>query len=723
MRARRTRNALIVFAALIVVAGLAWQAPAFGYTDLTGDYTWKPLKIGGGGWVVGMWVHPNASGVAYCRSDVGGAYRWDETNDVWINCVTADSVPEPADGYYGSTYPGTNYSGVDSIVGAPSDANVAYMAYTGNVYRSSDGTVTWALPGTLGVTMEPNGEARQCGERLAVDPADANVVYYGSVRDGLWVSTDGAATWSQVSAIPVGTAEHGVSTVVFDPTSGTTGGKTNVIYASVYGSGVYQSTDAGASWSQILSTGDARDAEVGPDGTYYIADQNAQSIKKYSGGSWTDISPGSQNWQDIAVDPFDGQRLFTTKSGGGDFWRSTDQGASWTQLSRSTYSDITWQHDYYYGSSWMSIGEMIFDPTVQDQMWLAEGFGMWRTTDVNDSDITWTSVSRGIEDLCPEDVVCPSTLEPVGCGMDLNAWYWTDFDSYTTEHAWNVFSHGWSLDWCASTPSFVALLSDGHGNERSGYSSDGGLTWTQFSQTPGQGADYPRALAVSATDTNNLIWYDPTTNKVSNTTNCGGSWSPGTSLGTPHNQWWGPGDGAVAADKVDGGTFYVYNWAGDADGGIWRSTDGGSAWSHVSSDVPAARFPLSMETTPGYAGHVWLCGNADGYGLYRSTDYGVSWTLVSGTDWGQAVGFGKAADGASYPTIYYAGELNGEAGIWRSTDETATWSKICEYPLGIFSEATGIDGDPDVFGKLYVGLDSKGFAYGEQTGGDTTPPS
>ncbi|MFO8006740.1 MAG: sialidase, partial [Candidatus Brocadiia bacterium] len=220
MRIPRLKIVLLV---LIVVASLAaWQAPARGYTDLTASYVWKPMVIGGAGWDVGCWAHPTESGLVYCRSDVGGAYRWNETTGTWKNIVTSASMPQPTGGYFG------NYSGADSIVGAPSDPNVAYMAKpsggSGQVFRSTDRGDTWSLPGSLGVTMEPNGAGRQEGERLAVDPADANVVYYGSVADGLWVTTDGAATWSQVSAIPVGTAEHGVSTVVFDPTSGTTGG-------------------------------------------------------------------------------------------------------------------------------------------------------------------------------------------------------------------------------------------------------------------------------------------------------------------------------------------------------------------------------------------------------------------------------------------------------------------------------------------------------------------
>ncbi|MCD6415444.1 MAG: cadherin-like domain-containing protein, partial [Planctomycetes bacterium] len=47
----------------------------------------------------------------------------------------------------------------------------------------------------------------------------------------------------------------------------------------------------------------------------------------------------------------------------------------------------------------------------------------------------------------------------------------------------------------------------------------------------------------------------------------------------------------------------------------------------------------------------------------------------------------------------------------------ATWAKIVDYPLGIYSRVKALDGDPDVFGKVYVALEGKGFAYGVAAAG------
>lgn len=47
-------------------------------------YTWKNVKIGGGGgFVPGIVFNPTTKGVAYARTDIGGLYSLNAADDSW----------------------------------------------------------------------------------------------------------------------------------------------------------------------------------------------------------------------------------------------------------------------------------------------------------------------------------------------------------------------------------------------------------------------------------------------------------------------------------------------------------------------------------------------------------------------------------------------------------------------------------------------------------------
>jgi xyloglucan-specific exo-beta-1,4-glucanase len=46
--------------------------------------------------------------------------------------------------------------------------------------------------------MGANEFGRSAGERLAIDPNDNNILYFGSRHNGLWVSKDAALSWVKV---------------------------------------------------------------------------------------------------------------------------------------------------------------------------------------------------------------------------------------------------------------------------------------------------------------------------------------------------------------------------------------------------------------------------------------------------------------------------------------------------------------------------------------------
>ena len=46
-------------------------------------YQWKSVQMRGGGFVDGVIYHPTEKNLLYCRTDMGGAYKWNEAIKAW----------------------------------------------------------------------------------------------------------------------------------------------------------------------------------------------------------------------------------------------------------------------------------------------------------------------------------------------------------------------------------------------------------------------------------------------------------------------------------------------------------------------------------------------------------------------------------------------------------------------------------------------------------------
>src|ERR1039457_5941502 len=203
-------------------------------------YTWKSVQIVGGGFVDGIVFHPTAKGVRYARTDMGGAYRWNEQTQRWDPLL--DWVP----------YEDLNLMGVESVAVDPADPDRVYRAcgtYTnpgtpdGAILRSRDRGHTFERT-NVPFKFGGNEDGRGNGERLSVDPNDGNVLYLGTRQAGLWKSIDGGVTRNGGDPFPDGTEApppagagrggrasrgSGVVVTLFDPRSGSKGKASSTI--------------------------------------------------------------------------------------------------------------------------------------------------------------------------------------------------------------------------------------------------------------------------------------------------------------------------------------------------------------------------------------------------------------------------------------------------------------------------------------------------------------
>ena len=109
----------------------------------------------------------------------------------------------------------------------PVNADRVYMAvgmYTqgwagpGAFMRSDDQGNTWRVMPMANLKMGGNENGRSNGERLAIDPNQPKILYFGSRRSGLFKSTDEAENFESVGSFPVKGDENGlgISFVIFD---------------------------------------------------------------------------------------------------------------------------------------------------------------------------------------------------------------------------------------------------------------------------------------------------------------------------------------------------------------------------------------------------------------------------------------------------------------------------------------------------------------------------
>ena len=695
-----------------------------GNPDIIDAYgtTWHELEIGAGGFLTGIDIA--SDGTKVIRTDTYGAYLW--TGTQWQQLVNSTSMPS-------GDVAVDNNAGVYEIQIAPSNTSRLYMMYLGSVFRTDNKGTTWTqtafAPGTPDPSAEANDNYRTYGEKMAVDPANSNVVYVGTELTGVWMTSDAGASWTQVSAIPDGTSTVGMEGMVFDPSSGTTGGKTNAIYIGSSGNGVYRSTNAGAAWTHLTGgPTSVINAEVASS-TYFAVD--GTNAWKYSSGAWTEIQAGG-GWWGVAVDPNNSNHV-VLQNGGGQIDISNDGGSTWSGIDGSilfSATDIPWLANASgIGSTFMAVSNVAFDPSVSGKLWASAGAAVWNTTlpggFTSSSPITWNSQSLGIEQLVANEIISPPSGHALAISWDRPVFYINSPDIFPSSWGPNeqhAVIGGWSADYASKNPSFIAGIFNSQGTEELAYSSDGGQTWTPFPTYPPSNATLTYngiGGSIAAASSTDIVWLPADGFQPSYTLDGGNTWSY---VNLPGGSWGGFNyyldTRLVTADRVNIGTFYMFN----PDNGVYKSTNGGVTWAQVYSGAITANdeYNAELEAVPNEAGNLFFTGGPQSPGPHpvnelfmRSTNGGAAWSAVANVKEVRTFGFGAPATAGGYPSIYIVGWVSNVYGIWSSTDNASTWTQVGLWPLNSIDDIKTISGDMNTYGRVYVGFNGSGYAYGD----------
>ncbi|MBI2839590.1 MAG: hypothetical protein HYX75_14850 [Acidobacteria bacterium] len=292
----------------------------------------------------------DSSVVAFAGTAGGGVYRYGASEKGWqpaaygfaaqkINTVAWHPL-EPqiiygggVGGIWKSTDRGTNWSQVwgasDTIAQMaidPVQAGVVYAVGTG-VWKSIDGGASWShLP--LGVT-NPSPYSRN----LLVSPSDPQVLF--CIDTALVVkSDDGGQTWRGVQVKTPPRLPYNLGgDIAFHTT------KTNTLYCTKYGVGVFRSADDGESWVRRPGAGlvekNVNGLAVSPTkgDTLFAATYDGVYRSTDGGASWRLAGLDGWDVSSISISQEDGRlvyaRTYTSRRGTRGVFNSVDGGNSW----------------------------------------------------------------------------------------------------------------------------------------------------------------------------------------------------------------------------------------------------------------------------------------------------------------------------------------------------------------------------------------------------------
>ncbi|WP_322400337.1 dockerin [Massilia luteola] len=718
------------------------------------------MKWGGGGYVTGLVFHPTVANLVYARTDIGGAYRWNQATSSWTPIT--DGVG------FGAVE--SRFHGVESIALDPNDDQRVYMAagmYTadgnGRIYISSNRGDTWThydLPFALG----GNNPGRAMGERMMVDPNKPSTLFYGSRQAGLWKSADAGHTWVQVTALSsvtmnadqvkaAGGSGMGIETVVFDTNRTGSGTATQTIYVAIapdyvsaagLASNLYKSTDGGASWAAVttpVSGYHIPHVVRAADGMFYVAftkgsgpgAEGPARLYKFDGSTWTLLdSNDAAGYGGLSVSGtgaatrialgvtntwgnFSGQKIIQL---------SDDAGRNWREIAAAM------PHTPADGSFWGWPDDVEINPANRDHILYVHGGGVWETRNASSSTPSWNEAIDGIEETAVLSLATPpagATYAVINSSGDVGTWVHTNLATKPTLTPATSWSNGFAADMAWSDPQYMTAIGAVLGNNTSYgvWSGDGGKTWAKFATyAPGAATNTNQEASIAVTGRNKAIWA-PGNSVPSYTTDNGATWVP-TDLPAINTVF--PRAYHLAADRKNPNKVYAYDsgghWWGTA-GKVYVSTDGGHTFTLSQGSVAAGLAPnyfanTSLAVNPNAEGELWL---ADGNTVYHSTDSGATWAKLSnfasifaGNQWAQVQGasivaLGKAKAGAPYSAaVYVVGVINGVWGVYRSDDAGATWTRFND-DAHQFGGIGMMAGDWNTYGRIYVSGIGRGLLY------------
>ncbi len=594
---------------------------------------------------------------------------WVGTGEAWMrNSVSiGDGVYKSVDGGENWTNLGLRTSEhIAKILIDPTETNTVYVCVPGRLWSDSDerGVYKTTDDGKSWTNILKGSNASTGCSLLSMDPAHPKTLYAGMwdfrrrgwtfrsggegptapSGSGLFKSTDGGATWTDLQApgtAGLPTKPWGRVAVAVAPS------KPDVVYAFIEAeppkNGLYRSDDGGRTWqaldrsqnmiwrpfyfANLIVDPKNENRIYKPDGGLIVSTDGGRSFSGISGGAHGDF-------HDVWIDPDDTDHLLTGDDGG--LWYSYDAGNKWWKADNLPVSqfyhvsvDMDMPYHVYGGlqdnSSW--VGESEYPGGITSSRWenMYGGDGFWMFVDPTDPDYLYAESQGGEIGRVNRRTHEARNIKPL-----------PRYQEGKLRYNWNTPIH------VSPTQKGTIYL----GAQFLFRSRDYGQTWDRISP--------------------DLTTNDPAKQKQEQS----GGVTVDNSSAEMHTTIFAIAESPKSPEVI---------WAGTDDGNLQVTRDGGKTWTNVVGNIqglPKNAWVSSVEAGHFDAGTVYATFDAHTFGdmrpyAYKSTDFGATWSALVASD-APVRGYAHVVkeDLVNKDLLF----LGTEVGLWVSLDGGKRWS-------------------------------------------------
>jgi photosystem II stability/assembly factor-like uncharacterized protein len=593
---------------------------------------------------------------------------WVGTGEPW----TRNSV-SIGNGVYKSTDGGDNWTSlglkdterISKILIDPKDGNTVYACAPGKlwsdsddrgVYKTTDGGKTWTK------VLKGMNASTGCS-MISMSPGDSKTLFAGMwdfrrkgwtfrsggespaapSGSGFFMTTDGGATWTDLdekSAKGLPPKPWGRVAVTVAPSN------PKVVYALVEStqSALFRSSDGGKTWERRDASQsmvwrpfyfgnlivDPKDENkvYKPDGGLIVSTDGGQSFSGISGGAHGDF-------HDVWVDPDSTDHLITGDDGG--VWYSYDSGNNWWKAQNLPISQ------FYHVSTDMADPYHVYGGLQDNSVWVGDSAYPGGITNSR-----WENLGGGDGFCAFSDPSDPNYAYVESQGGEIARVNRVTLEARSIKPQPNYGEGKLRFNW--NTPIHMSPNEKGTlyiGAQFLFRSRDHGQTWDRISP--------------------DLTTNDPEKQKQEES----GGVTVDNSDAETHTTIY-----SISESPKDAQTI----WVGTDDGNVQVTRDGGKTWTNVVGNVPglpkaswvswveASRF----DPATAYAAfdrHTF--GDMDPH-LFKTTDYGKSWTPIMGPD-SKVRGYAHVIkEDTVSPNLLFLGT---EFGLWISLDGGKQWAQ------------------------------------------------